>query len=155
MHVGAALIPNAESTKAIEPRPGVLDDPAMTSQVRLRLDADARNPAADAVRVEEASAVRFVGACVRVHLHWPAPWMSALPERPGEERDRVEHVLEPHRIVHVRGGQERGERNALGIDHHMALRARFRAIRRIRPGRLAPRFAGILIESTAARLQSI
>jgi hypothetical protein len=37
----------------------------------------------------------------------------------------------------------------------MALRARLCAIRWIRPGRLAPLFAGMLIESTAARLQSI
>lgn len=107
------------------------------------------------MRMQKVSAVRFVVAFVCVHLAWSTARVPAFPERAMQEGDRVEYVLEHHRIVHIRRGQERGERNALGIDHHMAFRARFRAIRWIRPGRLAPLFAGMLIESTAARLQSI
>jgi hypothetical protein len=37
----------------------------------------------------------------------------------------------------------------------MAFRARLAAIRRIRPGRFAPLFAGTLVESMLARDQSI
>jgi hypothetical protein len=43
----------------------------------------------------------------------------------------------------------------VGIDHKMALRARFAAIRRIRPGRFAPPGAATLDASMAARDQSI
>jgi hypothetical protein len=43
----------------------------------------------------------------------------------------------------------------LAFDHKMVLRARFAAIRRIRPGRSAPFGAGTENESTHARLQSI
>jgi hypothetical protein len=69
--------------------------------------------------------------------------------------DRVEHLREYAAVVHVRAGEERGEGDALGVDHQVALRALLAAIRRIRPGRLAPLFAGTLVESTEARLQSI
>jgi hypothetical protein len=42
----------------------------------------------------------------------------------------------------------------LGVDHQMALRPRFAAIRRIRPGVFAPLLAAILAESNEARDQS-
>lgn len=155
MHVGATFVPNAEPAKAIEPRAGALDDPTMAPQARLRVDADARNAAANAVRMQKAAAVGFVIPFVGVHLVRAPAWVPALTERAMESRNRIEHVLEHHRVIHVRGREERGERNAVGVDHHMALRARFRAIRWIRPGRFAPLFAETLMESTAARLQSI
>jgi hypothetical protein len=97
----------------------------MTSQVRFRLDADARNPAEDAVRVQKAPAVWFVVAFVRVHLAWATARVPARPEGSMEEGDRVEHGLEHHRVVHVRRGQERSERNALGIDHKSTTTWRF------------------------------
>jgi hypothetical protein len=46
------------------------------------------------------------------------------------------------------------ERDALGFDHKMALRARFASIRRIRAGFCAPPTAGTVNESTQARDQS-
>jgi hypothetical protein len=57
--------------------------------------------------------------------------------------------------VEIRRTQLHRERDALSLDHKMALRARFAAIRRIRPGRSAPLGAGTENESIQARLQSI
>jgi hypothetical protein len=142
VHVGAAFIPDTKSTKAIEPLDGELDDPAVSPRARRRLNADARDPTGDAMRVQKAPAVRFVVAFVRVHLARPAAWMPALAERAMEEWDRIEHVLEHDRVVHLRGREERGERKTAGIDHKMALRARLCAIRWIRPGRFAPFLPG-------------
>ena len=76
-----------------------------------------------------------------------------------DRRERAEHLGEHAAVVHVRPGEERGEGDALGVDHQVALRALLAAIRRIRPGRLAPLCGGTLVESTvestAARLQSM
>jgi hypothetical protein len=155
VHVGTSFVADPESAKAIEPRARALDDPAVAPEPCLRLDADAGDPTPDAMRVQEAPAVRFVVALVGVHLGRSAARMPTCTERAMEERDRVEHRLEHDRVIHVRGREERGERKAVGIDHQMALRARLCAIRWIRPGRVAPLFAGTLIASTAARLQSI
>jgi hypothetical protein len=47
------------------------------------------------------------------------------------------------------------ERYSLGVDHNMALRARFSFIRGIRAGTFSPLLAATLAESTAARDQSI
>jgi hypothetical protein len=57
--------------------------------------------------------------------------------------------------VDVRRREADDQGDASAIDHKMALRARFAAIRRIRPGLIAPLFAGTLAASRLARDQSI
>ena len=51
--------------------------------------------------------------------------------------------------------QPESERGAAPVRHHMALRARFAAIRRVRSGSAPPFFAGMLALSRQARSQSI
>ena len=79
---------------------------------------------------------------------WPSP-------RPLDGRDTIEGRFEQEIVVPVGRAQETGERRALPVDHEMALRARFAAIRWVRPGLAAPFFAGRLALSSAARLQSM
>ena len=55
----------------------------------------------------------------------------------------------------IGGRQLNRERDPLAVDHKVVLRARFALIRRIRPGCLAPLFAGTDALSRLARLQSI
>ena len=59
-----------------------------------------------------------------------------------------EHHL---RIVHVRGAHQDRERDAVGVDHKMALRALFAAIRWVLARFLPPPGAGTAAESSAAR----
>ena len=65
--------------------------------------------------------------------------------------DGGEHHL---RIVHVRGAHQDRERDAVGVDHKMALRALFAAILWVLARFLAPG-AGTAAESSAARSQSM
>jgi hypothetical protein len=67
----------------------------------------------------------------------------------------VNEVLKEPRVVRVRGRETDDQGDASAVDHKMALRARFAAIRRIRTGFLAPLFAGTLAASRLARDQSI
>jgi hypothetical protein len=57
--------------------------------------------------------------------------------------------------MHVGRAQRNGERDALPVHDHMAFRARFAAIRWIRPGFIAPFSAGTAEESREARVQSM
>src|SRR5438128_12616213 len=66
--------------------------------------------------------------------------------------DGGEHHL---RIVHVRGAHQDRERDAVGVDHKMALRALFAAIRWGLARFLAPPGAGTAAEASAARSQSM
>jgi hypothetical protein len=58
-------------------------------------------------------------------------------------------------VGHGCPGQVQGQRDSLPVGQHMALRARFAAIRRIRAGPRPPFFAGMAAESMQARDQSI
>ncbi len=69
--------------------------------------------------------------------------------------DGIDGGLQHAAVVDVGGGEPYGERDAVPVDHNMALAARFAAIRRVRPGLLAPLVAGMLAESREARLQSM
>jgi hypothetical protein len=155
MDVDPTLVADAQAAKAIVPGLSALDIPAVPPQTLARLDPDPRDPAANVVLPAVPAAVRLVVAFVGVHLRGPPAWAPWLPERKLERRDRLEHRLEDDRVIDIGRRQEGGERDALGIDHQMALRARLAAIRWIRPGRFAPLFAGTLVESTLARDQSI
>ena len=57
--------------------------------------------------------------------------------------------------MHVGGGERYGERDAPSLDHNMALRALFAAIRRVLADLFAPLFAATLAESRHALDQSI
>jgi hypothetical protein len=81
-----------------------------------------------------------------------------LPRPAARALDRLDGIdgrLQHPRVVDVgcRLGHREGDSSA--VDHNMALRARFAAIRRIRAGFSAPPGAGTLAESSEARDQSI
>src|SRR5690606_30799836 len=137
---------------AVVPRLRALDHPAVEAQPFAGLDAAPSDAALDPVAAEIAPALGVVVALVRVQLLGPLPW---TPSRALDRLDRFQQCLEEHGVVRVGCAQEDRERDALGVDHNMALRARFSFIRWIRPGLLAPLFAGTLAESSAARDQSM
>ncbi len=93
----------------------------------------------------------MVISLVGMQLVGPAPWATrSMPHR----RDRIEGGRQHQAVVPVGAAQAQAERCPRPVDHNMALRARFAAIRRVRAGGRAPFLAAMAEESSAARLQS-
>ncbi len=152
MDVGAPFVTNLQAAVAVEPRARSFHDPAVAAQPLARLDALARDARRDAspaqLGPQRGRVIRLVGVQLRGALARAAP-PAAL--------DRLDgiHGFEHHaRVVDVGRAQRVRERDAFGVDHKMALRARFASIRRIRAGFFAPPTAGTVKESTEARDQS-
>ena len=152
MEVGASFVANGEATEAGEPSQGALDDPAVASQVLAALDAPPGDPRRDAARPALAPTAAMIVALVGVQLVRPAPRATATPC--AHTRHRVEGGGQHAAVVAVGSGQRQAERRAVGVHDEVALRARLTPIRRVRPRRGAPFFAGKLALSRAARDQS-
>lgn len=152
MDVRPALVADRQAAILAQPRQRALHDPAMPPQPCAALHAFARDAHLDAALTQGEPTAREVVGLVRMHLvralAGPAP-------RPLDGLDAVDQRREDAAIGAVGRGEEDGEREALPVDHKMALAARFAAIRRIRPGFLAPLLAGAKALSTLARRQSI
>jgi len=99
------------------------------------------------------AAAAVVVALVGVQLDRPAPWPATTP-RP-DCGHGVEERREQATVVHVGGGQRDGERDPLPVGKDVVLRARLPFVRRVPADGRAPPFAGRLLLSRAARLQSI
>jgi hypothetical protein len=152
MNVIESFIANPQPTKAVKPRSGSLHDPAVAAQPLARFDASASNARRDATQsqltAQRASIVGFISVQLRGSL-------ARTPLSLASNRFDSIHDFEHHPcVMHVSRAQECRERDALALDHKMALRARFAAIRRILPGFCAPFKAGTEKESTEARDQS-
>jgi hypothetical protein len=150
---GATIIPGAEATHGVEPGEVALDHPAVSAKPFRRLDAAPRNAMAYAPCAAGVSALPVVVAFVS--MRFVRPVAGATATGPFEQRDRIEQGFEELRVMHVRPRQEDRERNALGVDHKMALAPRSALIRRVRAENVAPLFAATVELSRAARVQSI
>src|SRR5262249_23065151 len=127
-------------------------DPAVAAQALRGLNPPARNPRRDAPPPQGPALLCDIVRLIGMQLRRP------LARPPARLFDRLHSIQGdfPHLAVRHSGPREgAGQRNPLPVDHNRALRARFAAIRWIRPGCLAPRGAGTLAASRAARLQSI
>ena len=152
MDVGAAFIAKAQAAEAAEPGKGALDHPAMPAQPLATLDAAAGDPRRDPALPTRGPTVRRIVPLVRVQLRGP---LAGSPQRPLDRLDRVEQRRQGQAIGVVGRAQAGREREALAVDQQMLLRARLAAIGRVRPGNLAPLFAGTSRLSRHARDQSI
>jgi hypothetical protein len=152
MDVSTPLIADGEAAKLIEPGESALNYPTMAPKPSAGVHALAGDANLDPAAVQEATAARDVLGLVRVQLRgtFAGPTAGTL-----DWRDRVDQFLEDDTVVTVGAGDARCERRPAPVGNNMALRARFAAIRRIRAGRLAPFFAGMLALSRQARSQSI
>ena len=152
MDVRPALVADGQAAVRSQPGQGALHDPAVAAQAAATLHPLARDADFDPAFAQGAPTAQVVIRLVRVDfvraLAGPTP-------RPLDGRDTVDQRREDAAVGAVGRGEEDGEREALPVDHNMALAARFAAIRRIRSGLLAPPLAGAKALSTLARLQSI
>jgi hypothetical protein len=156
MDVGAPLIADGQPPIAVEPGERAFDDPTVPTQPLAGLHPFARDATPDVAPTQRLTAARVVIAFIRVQFRRAFP---ALPGGSADRRDGIEQVLKDDRLVAVSAGQERGEGESGALDHNMALRAGhplgLAAIRRVRADGVAPLLAGMLAESSAARLQSM
>ena len=152
VELGAALVANGQPSIATELDERPPDDPAMAAEPFARRDPLAGSADADVTVREGLPPAREVVGLVGVECGGPtAPTAVGLLDR----RDRIGQVLEDDRLVAVGPLQERGERDAATVDHQVALRSRFAAIRRVRADVVAPLLAGTLALSSRAQLQSM
>jgi hypothetical protein len=146
-----SLVAHGQLPKAVEPGERAFHHPAVLSKAVARLDALARNPRDDASLATGQPAESVIVALVRMQLGGPLPRSAAFA---AHRHDRIQRRLKLLAIMDVGRRQRHRERDPGAVGHHMALAARFAAIRRIRAGGLAPLLAGTLAESSEARDQS-
>src|SRR5690606_7878512 len=133
--VVTSLVAHRQAPEAVVPRLRALDHPAVKPEALAGLGAAPCDAALDPVAPQIAAALGIVVALVRVQLLGPLP---RTPSWALDRPDRFQERLEEHGVVRVGCAQQDRERDALPVDHNMALRARFPFIRRIRPGLSSP-----------------
>ncbi len=154
MQIGAPLIADGEPAEAIEPGQRALHHPAMPAKPLTRLDTAPGNARDKAPLPAGGATARVIVALVGVQLVRAPTGTATSAARLPERRDRVQRRFHEPRVVDVGRREPHGEGDASGVDHTMALRARFAAVRRIRPDVFAPLLAATLAESSQARDQS-
>jgi hypothetical protein len=150
--IGTAFVADGQPSEAVEPGEGALHDPAVATELVAPVHAAPGDARLDAAHVAGAAAAPVVVGLVGMQsggaAAWPTPPLS-------DRRHGIEQRLQQSAIVAVGAAQQAGERGSLPVDHNMALRARFAAVRRVRTDRIAPFLAGTAALSRAARLQSM
>jgi len=152
MDVVTSLVTHLEPPEAVQPRERVLHNPAMAAQLLTGLDATACDTRDDAALPQRVATEPIVVSLVRMQL---GRSLARPTERPTDGHDGIHGLCQHLAVMHVGARLRYREGNALAVDHNMALRARFAAIRRIRTGFRSPPGAGTLAESRDARVQSI
>ena len=150
-HMGrdAALEADPELAEGRQPRMRALDHPAMTAQTLLALDALAGDTHPDAPPPQMLAAAFAVVGFVRMELVGPAPGPAGLALDRGQ---RIDHLLEHHRVMPVRTRDAEHHRRAVGVGQHMALGAEFAPVGRVRSGVRTPRGLATLEPSMHMRL---
>ena len=137
--MGASFVAHGQAPEAVEPGERPFHHPAVASQSLARLDAFAGDARDDAPLAASQATERIVVAFVRMQLAWPLPGAAALAPH---WHDGIQGGLQHLTVVDIGRRKRHRERDPVSVDHHMALAARFAAIRWIRAGGLAPFLAG-------------
>jgi hypothetical protein len=152
MNVISPLITNPQSAVAVQPCACALYYPAIAPKPLAAVEPAARYPWLDAPPAKRTAQGPRVISLIRMQLLRPP---ARAPRRaPSDRLDSVNRLKHHPRVVHVGGRGPHRERDAFGLDHKMALRARFASIRRIPAGFLPPFGAGTVNESIEALDQS-
>lgn len=152
MDIGASLVADTKPPVAVEPCKRAFDDPPMSAETFATFDAPARDARCDGASSQPFAQRLRVICFIGVQLPGTLAWSAASSFDGCDGIQRFNHHL---RVMHVRRTYCDGERDALPVHDQMAFRARFAAIRWIRPGFIAPLSAGTAEESREARDQSI
>ena len=151
MDVGAPLVADREAAEAVEPGQRALDHPAVPAQPLAGVDAPSGDAGRDGAGAALPAAAAVIVGLVGVEL------VGALA-RPASPVAHAGHGVQGrrqhHAVVPVGRAQAHPERRAPAVDHKVALRARFAAIRRVRAGLGTPLLAATEALSRTGRLQS-
>lgn len=152
MNVVAAFIANRQTAEAVEPSLGPFDDPAIAPEPLTGIDAPPGNPRRDVPLAQGVSTPVEIIRLVGMQFVRTASWTTTPPTN---REDGIQGSFYHPAIMDVGGRLGDAQRDTLSVDHQMAFRARFAAIRWIRTGLRAPLGGGTLVESNAAMDQSI
>lgn len=152
MDICAPLIPDFQASEAIQPGVSPLHHPTVATEPLLRLNPFASDTRLDATPAQSGSVLLRLIPFVRVQLVWT---FSRSSSGTLDRVDRIHSGFEHGRLIDIGSGQEDSERDSLPIDHKVALRALFAAIRWILPGFFAPPGDATEEASIETRLQSI
>ncbi len=153
--IGPALVANAKTTAAEQPRERALDHPAVPTQACRGVDATTSDARDDAASVEVATqvggvkglvGVQFAGALARTP--WPPAWAD-------DRRNGINEREQPGRIVGVGSREPDGQRDAVSIHHQVILGPSLAAVGGVAASLLTPLFARTLTLSRLARFQSM
>ena len=134
--IGPPLVAHLQPPIAGEPRQRPLDHPPMPTQPFAGLEAAPGDARGYAPLPERLAAPGEVVSCVGMQLLRPLARASTrFTDRP----DGVHELFERLGVVDVGSRVDRRERDAVSVDHKVALGARFALVSRVRPGLLAPR----------------
>ena len=151
MDVGAPLIADGEAAKTVEPCQRSLDNPSVSAQPFAAVYASPGNAGHDPALPAFAPAAVMVVGLVGVEL---VRALARTSTTVAHAWHGIQGGCQHHTVVPVGRAQPHPERGALPVDHKMALRARFAAIRGVRAGFCTPLFAATAALSRDARLQS-
>jgi hypothetical protein len=152
MGVVSTLVAHFQPPEAVDPRERSFHRPPVSAQLLAGLDAPPSDSGDYASLPEVSATSREVVALVGMQL------LGALARSATRSLDRLDGVhrlLQDLGVVDVRARVDHRERDAISVDHDVALRARLALVRRVRAGLLAPRGAATLDESKDALSHSI
>ena len=134
-----------------QPRVGALDRPSVAPESVVALDALAGDAILDAPALQMRSAPRVVVALVGMQFVRAAQRPASLATH---RRQRIDQLIEDHRVMAVGPGDARRQRDALAVRDEVALAAEFAPVRRVGARVRAPRGLDTLAASMLARLRS-
>jgi len=151
MNVLTPFVTNPQPPVLVQPGKGAFNHPTLAAQALFRFNTSSGNAWHDPALAQLApEGCRRVGF-VRMQFGWT----TTRPTASASDRwNGIHHALGLGYFVDVRRGRFDRERGAAGVDHKMALRARFAAIRWIRPSARPLFGAGTVAASKTTRDQS-
>ena len=147
-----SFVADLQAPERLEPSKRSLNDPAMLSQMLLRLNSTTCNAVNDASIAQGLPAAEIVIPLIGVQF----PGFSArTTARPLDGCDRIQNRNHHPGIVNIRRRECDRNGNAPSIDRDMVLCPISSAIRGVRAQRFAPFLAGTLDPSTDTRRMSM
>ena len=123
--------------RAVQPRQRPFHHPAVPAQPLAGVDAFTRDPALDAALAQVPAAVTRIVGLIGVDFFGPSPRAA---QAAADGWDGLQQGLEHRAIMVIRGREFDRQRDALAVDDHVALGARFAPVGRVGPREQAAPF---------------
>ena len=148
----ASFIADAKTTILVQPRKSTLNDPAVYPKTTSVLCASSSQKGLDGLSAKLPAVRLAIVSSIPQYTSRASKWPAYLA---CYRRDGIDQRQQLCDVVTIRSAQSHGQRDAVGVGHHMVFRAFFAAIRGIRACFRPPKMARTEAESTTAREKSI